>query len=147
VSYQHSTPFLASAAFVSDMHAFARELHASAPRDEADSAFLQDVARGRYPMVALQRLMAIAARSEKLEHREFLAEVVRRECGAAVAGHCIAAAFDWETEANGEANNAQRKFERAPCRSTAEMVRAALMRQLSTTRTALDAVLSHRVWQ
>jgi hypothetical protein len=144
VSYQHSTPFLASA-FCEDVQAFARELHAHATDD--DKVFLQDVARGRYPMVALQRLMAIAARSEKLEHREFLAEVVRRECGAAVAGHCIAAAFDWETEANGEANNAQRKFERAPCRSTAEMVRAALMRQLSTTRTALDAVLSHRVWQ
>lgn len=143
MSYQPSTPSLASSAFVSEVQAFARELHASVPHDEADGAFLQDVARGRYPMVALQRLMAIAARSEKPEHHEILSEIVR-PLGA--APRCVATVFDAETLANGDANLAQIQFERVPCKSTAQRVREKLLRQMATTRWALD-VVSSRQWQ
>lgn len=142
--YQPSTPFLASENFVSDVQAFARELHAVVPRDDADSAFLQDVARGRYPMVALQRLMAIAARSPRPEHHEMLSEIVRPRV---VAAPCIATAFDTETQANGEANLAQMQFERTPCKSTWYQCRETLLRQYATTRMSLNALLAHRSWQ
>jgi hypothetical protein len=144
--HQTSAPAVA-AEFLTDLQEFARQLDANVPRTDKEADFLQDVARGRYEMKALQRLIDIARRSERPEQREFLAELVRRQTIAG-SGHAIsiAAVFDEETAATGETDNAQRRFERAPdCPSTWHLVREKLTRQLVTTRAALDAVLAHRV--
>lgn len=111
--------------------------------------FLQDFARGeaRYQLVALQRLIMCARASCKPEDREALAEIIRAELLADEPTKCVATAFDYETTANGEANNAQRQFERTRCRSSWERARDALMQQYAATRASLDALASIRNWQ
>lgn len=143
-TYQRSTPRLASSTFVSDVQQLARELHATVPRDDSDSAFLQDIARGRYQMVAMQRLIEIAARSPRPEHHEILSEIVRPR---SAASPCVSTAFGAETESTGPADVAQREYELAPCKSTWQRARQALIRQLASTRMALDALHANRIWQ
>lgn len=134
----------AGSGFVDGFKALARELRLSVPDlSDADKHLLKDVADDRYPMVTLVRMMAIASRSLRPEHREGLAELVRAECLAPHAGAaCVSSAFDLETEATGLADLAQRHFERAPCPSTWQRVRDALTRQMHATRRSLDAVHS-----
>jgi hypothetical protein len=132
--------------FLEGMRQLARELHAHACLEEGDADFLQDVARDRYKFVAERRLMAIASRSAKPEHREYFAELVRRACAPASSDvSTIASAFDRETEATGAADLDQRHFERAPCRSTRDRVLGALIRQLNATRASIAAVAAYRL--
>ncbi|HVX40316.1 MAG TPA: hypothetical protein VHB25_12155 [Gemmatimonadaceae bacterium] len=131
-------------AFVRDLQQVARNLLVSVlGMSNGERQFLHDVARGegRYQMKALQRLVALSRRSLRPEHREALAEVVRRESLVDVESvRDIALAFDLETTAQAAADPAQRQFERFPSRATQDRVREALTTQLYATRAALDAV-------
>lgn len=135
-------------AFLRDLQQIARNLLVSVlGMDEADRQFLHDVARGegRYQMKALRRLVGLSRLSLRPDHREALAELVRRESLADVtAARDVGLAFDLETGANGEADVAQRQFERFPSSATRDRVRGALTTQLYATRAALDAVEAAR---
>lgn len=114
----------------------------------SDKQFLGDLARSehRYPMKALDRLTEIAARSDRPEDREVLAEMIRARClRSTPAVQDVALAFDHETRATGPADVTQRAYERRPCRATKEAVTEALTTQLYATRAALDAVAASPV--
>lgn len=140
MSYQSSTPFLALDFFVS-LQGFARELHGHAA--DEDKAFLQDVARGRYPMVALQRLIAIAARSPEPRHHEVLSEMVRPR----VAAPSVVEASNVEALSTGPTDIAQWEFMRAPCRSTAQRLKDRLLHQIGASRHLYAALTSRQDWQ
>jgi hypothetical protein len=108
-----------------------------------DDHFLKDGAEGRHKHATMQRVMRLAALSDKPEHHEMLSELVR----PTVRTPAIATAFLLETASNGDANNAQMRYAHAPCKSAWLACRDALMRQMATTRSALDAVLNVRTWQ
>lgn len=133
--YQHSPVTLAGdrrnagsgargEAFLATLQFIARRLLFSVlGLTDDERQFLHDVARSehRYRMIALQRLMAIAARSVKPEDREALAEVVRAWCLAGVpAVTDIRLAGDLETRAQGEHDVAWRAFEVSPSLVTCE---------------------------
>lgn len=137
-----------SSGFVDELQFIARRLLVSAiGLPEADRQFLWDVARGegRYRMVALQRLAGISCRSVKPEDREALAELVRRECLCGVPSiYDVGLAFDLETKAQGEADVAQRQFERRPTLATRTAAIETLTGQYFATRASLDAVEAER---
>lgn len=136
---------------IPNLQRLARSLYFSAPNVTArNREFLQDFARGegRYQLVALQRLIMCARASTKLEDREALAEIIRAELLADAPASCVVSSFDAETIANGDANIAQRQYERTRCRAAWERCRDALIAQAVATRVALDAVMSApRQWQ
>ena len=133
--------------FADGIRTVARRLIFSCPDASTDDKqFLQDVARAeiRYPMKALERLTRISQQSRRPEHREALAELVR-EYSTPCLGHVsVAAAFDEETRTNGDADMAQRFFEREPSPANRDRVLEALHAQAIATREAMTAVRRHR---
>lgn len=149
VHYHGSTPPVAPVDFVREVQALAHRLHSSTTGlAQSDRQFLKDVARGesRYRFLGLQRLMRVAARSPNAADRFGLAELVRGEILRAgdPLGYNIAAAFDIETAAEGEANNAQRLYERRRCPSSRAVVIEKLSAHQASIRTALDVIHASR---
>lgn len=91
-----------------------RLLFSAVGLSDGDRQFLHDVTRSeaRFPMRALQRLVAISRRSVQPDDREALPELIRREILGDESAMTVAAAFDFETSAQGEADMAQRRYER-----------------------------------
>ena len=116
---------------------------------EKERDLLDDYGRGaskdgevRYRLKTLRALLAIAARSNRLEDRDALPELFRAEIlRLAGAEHCLTTAFDVETATTGPADVAQREFEKAPSPGTWIIARDALMKQAAATRFAIDALL------
>lgn len=140
---------MASVDFVRELQSLAHRLHASTPAfAPADRQFLKDVARGeqRYRFLALQRLMRLSARSTNPADRFALAELVRGEIVSAGVPleFSIALAFDEETLAQGEADNAQRMFERRRCVSSRAIAIEKLTAHHATLRKALDVIHATR---
>lgn len=132
--------------FTEEFQAIARRLLFSCPATStSERQFLQDVARGRYPMKALERMTRIAAGSTRPEHREALALFVREISAPRYGAVSIAAAFDEETRTNGEADMAQRYFERERTRANQERAIDALHAQEIATREAITAVRTAKV--
>lgn len=105
--------------------------------------FLQDLARPdvRYPMNAMRRLNAIAARSVNAEDREGPAELIRADILAQTERQsCLITTFDRENAANDWADRAQWKLARTITSSTIEECELALTSQLAATREAIDVV-------
>lgn len=122
----------------------ARSLYFSAPSvTPRERAFLQDFARGegRYPLLALQRLVTCSRASLKVEDRLMLSEIIRGEClaGDETTG-CIATIGDAELRAEGEANSAFRSFERQRCASSREVSIAKNTVHLEHLRRLIDAM-------
>jgi hypothetical protein len=110
---------------------------------------LEDFGRGasvsgeiRYRMKTLRSLISIASRSRRVELRDALPELLRAEILRNAPAVSIEKAFDVETPAPGQADPAQRAFERDPNPITHQRCKEALERQLAATRQALDAVLA-----
>jgi hypothetical protein len=130
--------------FAEKVQHIARRLFFSARNlTSSDKQFLGDLARAerRYEMKALQRLIGIAERSDRPEDREALAELIRAEClRSTPAVRDVGVAFDLETRAQGEADVAQRAFERRRTRATKEAAIEKLTTHLYGLRASLDAV-------
>ena len=111
----------------------ARRLILSTPRkNKSDADFLQDVARGRYPMRALERMAVIAQQSTRQELRDELAGLVIVRAAAMEAVPELIVASALETRAQGEADCAVHALEhsrtRAAWLAAREKVRAHLTR-------------------
>lgn len=133
-------------AFADEVRFIARRLLFSVQdltSDERD--WLSDLARDevRYPMVTVRRLCAVSRRSRTVEDREAFAELIRAESTPVDGAPSLPLAFDLETAAPGPADVAQRAYERAPCPSTFARCRETLLRQLVSTRDALNALAAH----
>jgi hypothetical protein len=141
---ERTSPAHAERTFVDEIQLIARQLLFSTARaTDEEKQFLRDVARqeGRYPLRALERLTEIAKKSGRPEHREALSRFIReRSTPATAANVSVAAIFDVETVANGDADLAQRIFERTPTRTNAERVIEKLHAQEIASREAIDAI-------
>lgn len=123
--------------------AVAKRLLESVPDLNAyERGFLRDAARDeyRYGHTALTMFVLLSQRSVRPEDRELLAEEVRRASRPCRACGNVHAVFDRETEAQGRADVAQRRFEQHPSPANREACRLALLAQAATTREALDVV-------
>lgn len=140
-AFQHSS------AFEFDYSRFCAELRAAlkgtGTLSPEDDHFLKDGADRRHRHATIQRLRGLAARSPMPAHHEALSELVR----PCIDAPCFVEASTAETLSTGPTDVAQYDFFRAPCRSTAERLKGALLHQQGTTNWLLRALLMHRVWQ
>ncbi len=129
--------------FAEEVQFVARQLFFSTPKkSERDAQFLQDVMRGetRFPFRSFERLAGLAKTSERVEHREAFAELVRKY--SLPEGICcdLIAASNREQQANGPFDVAVRAFEQAPSLSTKAAAIDAGRAQFARTRELLDAI-------
>lgn len=148
MNYHRSSLSVAST-FARDLQLIARRLYVSAPTlPQSDRQFLKDVARDerRYGFISLQRLISCSRQSVKPEDREALPELIRGEILSGVPLEFnIAMAFDAETFAQGEADNAQRLYERRLCAASRDVAIEKLTVHHAALRASLDAVLANRI--
>lgn len=103
---------------------------------------LDDLQRGRYQLVALARLLAMATRCTDDADAEALPEGLRALVVAARPRRAVPVdtAFDDEDDANSAFDKAQRAFERRRCPASRQQAIEAGHRQLVRTRTTLAAI-------
>lgn len=119
--------------FASAVVSIARRLILSTPhKTHEDAQFLQDVARGRYPMRALERMAVIAQQSTRQHLRDELAGLVLVRSVASESTPDIIIASALETRAQGDADCAVHALEHSRSRSAwmaaREKVRAHIAR-------------------
>jgi hypothetical protein len=113
---------------------------------DLDRQFLYDVARGRHKFAALERLLRLAARSERINVRMDIAELVRAALrrplmpATAVTLRDVIRSSDVETAAQGPADIAIRQFEQHPNAGTRAGAVAAIIAHLEADRDLLDQI-------
>lgn len=141
-----STPAHRDDPFEEGLRQIAKRLRTSiAQLTEREREFLHDLARAeaRYCMPTVRKIAALSRRSRRVDDREAFATLILAESTPDVESD-VEKAFETEAPCTGAADVQQRAFELHPTVITAARCRAALERQLATTREALGAV---REWQ